>query len=77
MTQWVKDPALSLQWLGPLLWRMFNPWPRNFHMPQAQPGKKKKVSLGRIFTHRENIHYRLGDKASHIQNDLHGYEQAW
>ena len=42
MTQWVKDPALSLQWLGPLLWRMFNPWPRNFHMPQAQPGKKKK-----------------------------------
>ena len=32
----VKDGALSLPWLG------FNPWARNFHMPQAQQKKKKK-----------------------------------
>ena len=31
-SQWVKDPALSLQWLGLLLWCGFDPWPRNFHM---------------------------------------------
>ena len=42
MAQWVKDLALSLQWLGPLLWCGFNPWPRNFHMPWAWPKKKKK-----------------------------------
>ena len=34
----VKDSALSLPWLR------FNPWPRNFHMPQVQPKKKKKKS---------------------------------
>ena len=31
MAQWVKDPALSLLWLG------FDPWPRKFHMPWALP----------------------------------------
>ena len=36
---WVKDPALSLQWLGSLLWRRFSPWPGNFHMPWAWPKK--------------------------------------
>ena len=29
-TQQVKDPPLSLQWLGLLLWCRFSPWPRNF-----------------------------------------------
>ena len=24
----VKDPALSLLWLGSLLWRQFDPWPQ-------------------------------------------------
>ena len=28
--QWVKDSALSLQWLGMLLWWGFDPWPGNF-----------------------------------------------
>ena len=37
LTQQVKDPALSLQWLRSLLWRGFDPWPRNFRMPQAWP----------------------------------------
>ena len=38
MAQWVKDLLLSLLWCG------FNPWPRNFHMPQAQSKKKKESS---------------------------------
>ena len=36
----VKDPALSLQQLGSLLWRGFDAWPRNGHMTWAQPKKK-------------------------------------
>ena len=35
MAQWVKYPVLSL------LWRRFNPWPGNFHMPQVRPKMKK------------------------------------
>ena len=41
VVQRVRDLALSL-WLGLLLWHRFHPWPRNFHMPQAQTKKKKK-----------------------------------
>lgn len=26
----------------PLLWPRFDPWPRNFHMPQAQTKRKRK-----------------------------------
>ena len=40
MAEWVKDLALSLQWLGLLLWCMFEPWLGNFHMPWTQPKKK-------------------------------------
>ena len=32
MAQWVKDPPLSLLWLGVLLRHWFDPWPRNFHV---------------------------------------------
>ena len=35
--QWVKDPVLSLQGIGSLLWHGFDPWPRIFHMPRAWP----------------------------------------
>ena len=35
VAQWVKDPALSLLWLG------FNPWSRNFHMLPSQKRKKE------------------------------------
>ena len=42
MAQWVKDPVLSLLWLRLLLWRRFDPWPRNFDMPQVWPKKKKE-----------------------------------
>ena len=37
MTPWVKKLVVSLLWPWSLLWLWFNPWPRNFHMPQAQP----------------------------------------
>ena len=41
MVHWAKDkdPALSLLWLGWLLWSRFDPWLRNFRMPQVQPNK--------------------------------------
>ena len=44
MVQCVKNLALSLQWLGLLLWCGFDPWPKNFHMPQAQPKKRERAS---------------------------------
>ena len=35
MGQRVKHLALSLLWLGLLLWCGFDPWPGSFHMPQV------------------------------------------
>lgn len=32
----------SRLWLGPLQWRGFDPWPRNFGMQQIWPKRKKK-----------------------------------
>ena len=43
VAQWVKDPALSLQRLGSMLWRKRDLWPRNFHVSQTEP--KKRPSL--------------------------------
>ena len=40
MAQLVKDLALSLLWLGLLLWLGFDPWPRNVPMLWAWPKKK-------------------------------------
>ena len=37
MVQQVKDPVLSLPWLGLLLRLGFDPWPRNFHTPWVRP----------------------------------------
>ena len=42
VAQWIKDPVLSLLWLGSPLWHGFSPWPLNFHMPWVQPKKKKR-----------------------------------
>ena len=41
VAKWVKELALSLLGFRSLLWHRFNPWPRNFHMPQVQPKNKK------------------------------------
>ena len=46
---WVKDPALSLLWLGLLLWHTLDPWPGNFYKPQVQPKKKKKKIISQAF----------------------------
>ena len=50
MVQWVKDPAISLQWLRSVLWWRFDPWPRNFHMQWARvppaPQKSATLSMG-------------------------------
>ena len=40
----VKDLALSLLWLRPLLWCGFDPWPWAFPVPKEQSKKKKKKS---------------------------------
>ena len=42
MAQLVKELALSLQWLGMLLWLGFSPWPGNVHMLQVQPKREKE-----------------------------------
>ena len=49
MAQWVKDLALSLQWLGSLLWCGFDPW----HMLQAW--SKKNVHSSRMKLTFENL----------------------
>lgn len=49
MVQWVKNLALSLQWLGWLLWHRFDPCLRNFHMVGVkQKKRKKKKKLNRM-----------------------------
>ena len=42
VAQQVKDLALSLMWLHPLLWHRFDPGSQNFHMLQAWPKRKRK-----------------------------------
>ena len=37
VTQQIKGPALSLLWLGLLLWHGFDPWPWNFYIPPVWP----------------------------------------
>ena len=36
VVQLVKGPALSLLWLWLQLWHRFNPWPRNFCVPDMR-----------------------------------------
>ena len=43
MLQWVKGAALSLQWLGSLLWRGLNPWPGNSHAMNMETKNTKKL----------------------------------
>ena len=45
VAQWVKDLALSLLWLGLLLWHEFNSWPRNFQMPWSWTKQTNKHLL--------------------------------
>ena len=45
MAQWVKNPVLSLQQLGSLLWCGFDHRPQNFHILQAWLKKKNPFSV--------------------------------
>lgn len=42
MVQWVKDPMVSLQWLGSMLWPGLNSWPGNFHVHRSSQRRKEK-----------------------------------
>ena len=41
LVQWVKDPVLSLQWLGLPVSHRFSPWPENFCMLRAWSKQNK------------------------------------
>ena len=58
VVQWVKDPALSLQWLGLLLWCRFNPWP--WELPHAAGAAKKTKKIQMDISHFPN--YKEGGK---------------
>ena len=49
MAQQVKDPALSLQQLGLLLWHQCDPGPGNFHMLWTWQRKKKKKAKAKLY----------------------------
>ena len=50
VTQWVKDLALSLMWLGSFLWCGFDPWPGNFCI--CRHGHKRKVCSTVLLIHK-------------------------
>ena len=39
VARWVKNLVWSVLWLRSLLWRGFDPWPRNFHILGTWPKK--------------------------------------
>ena len=47
MAEWVKDSALLQLWYRLQLQCGFDPWPRNFHMPQFPPPTPKKRKKGK------------------------------
>ena len=58
MVHWVKNLVLSLLGLGLQLGRGFDPWPGNFHMPQALPLrappqhiKKSRIQVCGVWVH--------------------------
>ena len=44
----------SLPWLGLLLWHRFSPWPRSFHVLQAQPKNNNNNYLIGLYGDRMN-----------------------
>ena len=43
--QCIRDSALSLQWLGSLLWHRFDPWPGKFPYAADVAEKKKNMKM--------------------------------
>ena len=65
MAQWVKDPVLSLLWLGLLLWCGFHPWPWElscamYGCGQKLPKTKKKKKTFWSFCVAQQDWWRLG-----------------
>jgi len=48
VAKWVKDPAMSQQWLRWLLWCGLDRWPGDFHMLWVWPKKKSGEGLGLV-----------------------------
>ena len=55
----VKDLALSLHWLGWLLWHGFHPWPGNFLIPQA-PTQHRECILTSAADHHQQWCVNIG-----------------
>ena len=66
MSQQIKDLALSLQWLGWLLWHRFESWPRELPhaVGAAKKEKEKKGWVSGRGTNRDEIMTR------HLNNFL-------
>lgn len=62
MAQWVKDLVLSLQWLVCRLRGEFDPWPSNFHMPQAWLNKSINLKLLRKRERKADFHSLAGSQ---------------
>ena len=71
VAQQVKDLALSLQWPGSLLWCWFDPWPRNFCMPQAQPKQTNKKVISK------NIAFQISPVVSSITSLALSLQSLW
>ena len=79
MAQWVKDPTLSLQWLGSLLWHILptcteeksGPMEKASHCT-AQPWQSWDSNLGPA-TSRQKV---LSDRATPTPSAL-GFSRAW
>ena len=63
VTQQVEDLALSLLWVWLLLWHRFNPWTRNFQMPQVRPTKMVKMANFILCTYFYCFFFRATPKA--------------
>ena len=72
MVQQVRDPALSLQQLGLLLWRGFDPWPGNFHMPWVWQ-KKESIFSGPVIDSGElDIYGAMMVRGYSVLHKVHG-----
>ena len=78
VAQGLKELVLSLLWLRSLLQHGFDPWPRNFCMPWAQPNKQTNkpnaatLSSSSLFTFHSPPATTLGRvPAGHIKPHVH------
>ena len=56
----LKDSALSLLCFRLILWLRFDPWPRNFHLLQAQPKIKIIPIVAQRVMNPTSIHEHAG-----------------